>query len=57
MATVVKSEDNIGTNGAVVWSYGADGTQEKLSARQYMHQHNRSLFEYPCVIICTVHLN
>ena len=43
---VVRPEDNSEPTAAVLWPHGAGGTQHNGSARQYMHQHNRSLFEY-----------
>ena len=45
VAAVVRPEDTSGTNDAVLLPYGAGGTQQNHSATQYMHQHNRSLFE------------
>jgi len=42
---VVRPEDNSGPTAAVLWQYGAGGTQQNGSAGQYMHQHNRGLFE------------
>jgi hypothetical protein len=47
LAPVVRPEDNCGPTAAVLWPYGAGGTQQNHSAMQYMYQHNRSLFEYP----------
>jgi len=46
VAPVVKPEDNSSPTGAELWPYGAGETQENHSAGQYMHQYNRSLFEY-----------
>jgi hypothetical protein len=36
VAPVVRPEDNSGPNAAVLWPYGAGGTQQNRSARQYM---------------------
>ena len=47
VATVVRPEDISGPTAAVLLPHGAGGTQQNRSARQYMYQHNRSLFEYP----------
>jgi len=43
VAPVVRNGDNSGPTAAVLWQYGAGGTQQTGSARQYMHQHNRGL--------------
>jgi len=45
VAPVVRPEDNSGPTAAVLWPYGACGTQQNGSARQHVHQHNRGLFE------------
>ena len=45
-ANVVRPEDNSGPTAATLWPHGAGGTQQNSSARQYMYQHNRNLFEY-----------
>jgi len=44
VANVLRPEDNSGQTAAVLWPYGAGGTQQNHSATQYMHQHNTSLF-------------
>jgi hypothetical protein len=36
VAAVVRQEDNGGPNAAVLWPYGAGGTQQNRSARKYM---------------------
>ena len=45
VAALVRTEDNSGPTAAVLWPYGAGGTQQNRSAKQYMYQHNRGLFE------------
>jgi len=36
VAPVVRPENNSGLTAAVLWQYGAGGTQQNGSARQYM---------------------
>jgi len=47
VAPAVKPEETSGPTAALLLPYREGGTQQKLSARQYIHQHGRSLFLYP----------
>jgi len=44
VAPAVKTDDTSGPATAVLLPNLAGGKQKELSARQYTHQHNRSLF-------------